>query len=104
VSGARARLGRGGSSWRAAGPRKQAGVGCTWATPGWAGQAAGKNRAGPRGERKGEWAAGGGARAWWAGVASWASQEGKGGMGLFPFLSYFLYLLFFLLFLSLLFI
>jgi hypothetical protein len=27
-------------------------------------------------------------------VASWASQE-KGGMGLFPFLSYFLYLLFF---------
>jgi hypothetical protein len=54
-----------------------------------------EGRVGRRGE---------GALAWWARVASWASQEGKGGMGLFPFLSYFLYLLFFLLFLSLLFI
>jgi hypothetical protein len=78
--------------------------GCAWAAWGWAGQTAGKIELDRGGKRKGAWDAGGGALAWWAGVASWASQEGKGGMGLFPFLSYFLYLLFFLLFLSLLFI
>jgi hypothetical protein len=44
----------------------------------------GKSRVGPEGGKEGRGL-----------VASWASQEEKGGMGLFPFLSYFLYLLFF---------
>jgi hypothetical protein len=77
--GPRAIRGRGESG---NGPREEAGL---------RGGGLGGKRAGPRGVRVGRGQAKGGeARARWAG-------EGKGGMGLFPFLSYFLYILFFLL-------